>query len=693
MLRPFITCLIVFLTFASGAQAAPRAEPRHVQELDAPWQFVRAEASTDESSPPTAMAWQKVTLPHTYNAADGADGGGYYRGAAWYKTQVQFDAKVPSERTFIEFDGAAVVADIWVNGTHVGRHEGAYARFRFDITDALKAGSNEIAVRTGNAKVDSIAPLGGDFTVFGGLFRKVRLVSVADAHFDMMDYGGPGLYLTPSKVTSKSAMLGAVARVSNASKESKSLTVRLSLIDATGAVVKTFNSALKVAAGAEGTAALNGAISRPHLWNGVTDPYLYTVRAELISNGAVLDTIDQPLGFRDVRIDPNNGLYLNGQHVAVHGVNLLHSGRPEKGLAVSDADIDQDMAIMRDMGANGLRFVHFQHPPHAYDKADQDGFLVWTEIPMNGVISGTPAFQANITQQFKELIRQNYNHPSVIMWGIGNEVYKSDADSNRLMDVLQKVAGEEDANRPTVYANCCSAPNAPHAMHTNVIGYNIYNSWYPGQDGTMGDWVKAAHDLVPTRPMAISEYGAGASILQQEDPPAKPVPASYWHPEQYQALAHESDWRDLRDKPYLWGTFIWVGFDLASDGRKEGDHDGINDKGLVTYDRAVRKDAYYWYQANWSDKPMIYITSRRFVERTTDSVAVKVYANAESVTLTVNGKALATVKVDDHIAIWPDVPLSPGENRITVTGAAAGGQTITDAVVWTRTITNDDTVK
>ncbi len=687
MLRPFVTCLIVLLALASSAQA----EPRHSQELDTSWQFVRAEASTDQSTPPSAMAWQKITLPHTYNAADGADGGGYYRGAAWYKTQVQFKAKSPSERTFIEFDGAAVVADIWVNGTHVGKHEGAYARFRLDITDELKAGANEIAVRTSNAKVDSVAPLGGDFTVFGGLFRKVRLVSVADTHFDMMDYGGPGLYLTPSKVTSKSAALGVVARVSNASKDSKSLTVRLSLIDASGSVVKTFNAPIKIAEGAEGTVSLNGTISHPHLWDGETDPYLYTARAELISNGQVMDTVEQPLGFRDIRIDPNNGLYLNGKHIAVHGVNLFHSGRPEKGLAVSDADIDQDLTIMRDLGANGLRFVHFQHPPHTYDKADQAGFLVWTEIPMNGVISGTPAFQANITQQFKELVRQNYNHPSVMMWGIGNEVYKSDDDSNRLMDTLQKIAGEEDATRPTVYATCCGAPNAPHAMHTNVIGYNIYNGWYPEQKGSLGDWAKAAHDLVPTRSIAISEYGAGASILQQEDPPAKPVPASYWHPEQYQALFHETAWRDLREKPYLWGTFIWVGFDLASDGRKEGDRDGINDKGLVSYDRTVRKDAFYWYQANWSDKPMVYITSRRFVDRSTDRADVKVYSNAETVMLSVNGKTLPSVKVSDHIATWQNVPLSSGENRLAVNGTTAGGQAVTDAVVWNRTVANDGT--
>jgi beta-galactosidase len=678
MLRPFVTCLIVLLTIASGVQAAPR----HVQELDGPWQFIRAEASTDQSAPPLVMAWQNVILPHTYNALDGADGGGYYRGAAWYKTQVQFDARIPSERTFIEFDGAAVIADIWINGTHVGKHEGAYARFRFDITDELRPGQNEIAVRTSNAKIDSVAPLGGDFTVFGGLFRKVRLVSVAEAHFDMMDFGGPGVYLTPSKVTSKSTMLAAVARVTNASKEAKSLTVRLSLIDATGAVVETFNSALNVAADAEGTATLSGVISRPHLWNGVTDPYLYLVRAELVSNGVVVDKLDQPLGFRDIRIDPNKGLYLNGQHVAIHGVNLFHSGRPEKGLAVSEADIDQDLTIMRDMGANGLRFVHFQHPPHAYDKADQDGFLVWTEIPMNGVISSTPAFQANITQQFKELVRQNYNHPSVIMWGIGNEVYKSDDDSNRLMDVLQKIAGEEDATRPTVYAHCCSAPNAPHAMHTNVIGYNIYNGWYPEQKGSLGDWVKSAHDLVPIRSIAISEYGAGASILQQEDPPVKPTPASYWHPEQYQALFHETAWRDLRDKPYLWGTFVWVGFDLASDGRKEGDRDGINDKGLVTYDRQTRKDAYFWYQANWTKDPMVYITSRRLIDRKAGATSIKVYANTKRASLILNGTAVATVPVNDHIAEWADVTLSAGSNTVQVVGETQSGARATDQVVW-----------
>jgi hypothetical protein len=666
-----------------GAGVSTAAE-RRVVPLDGTWQFVRTEASPEGSAPPSIMAWKEVSVPHTYNAADGADGGGYYRGAAWYKTKIQFQPDAENPVTFIEFDGAALVADVWVNGTHIGRHEGAYARFRFDVSDKLKPGINEIAVRTSNAKVDNVAPLGGDFTVFGGLFRSVRLVSVSKTHFSMMDYGGPGVYLTPSKVTSKSTSLAAKVLVHNAAETAQTLSVRLTLKDVDGKTVKVMNKPVTVAAGQTSTVALDSTLSKPNLWNGVVDPYLYTVRAEIIADGEIADSLDQSLGFRDVRIDPNKGLFLNGRATPIHGVNLFHSGRPDKGLAVSNAEIDQDLGIMKDMGANGLRFVHFQHPPHAYDKADQSGFLVWTEIPLNSAVSGTPAFQTNITQQFRELVRQNYNHPSVIMWGLGNEVYKSDEDSNRIMAELQTIAGTEDPIRPTVYAHCCSSPNAPHAMHSSVIGYNIYNGWYPEQKGSMGDWVAAAHALVPNRSIAVGEYGAGASVLQQEDAPAQPVTLSYWHPEQYQALFHEKSWRDLRDKPYLWGTFIWVGFDLASDGRKEGDRDGINDKGLVTYDRTARKDAYYWYQANWSDKPMVYITSRRFVERTTETVTVKIYANTKTVSLSVNGQELSPATVEDRIATWQNVALVPGENRIKATAPASDGTSITDEVVWTR---------
>jgi len=651
------------------------AKDRLIQNLDAPWQFIRAESSENLSSLSDFMSWKPVSLPHTYNALDGADGGGYYRGAAWYKTtfNVPFDRK--NQRTFIEFDGAATVADVWVNGNSVGRHVGGYARFRFDITAQLKNGENTISVRTSNAKTTKAPPIGGDFTVFGGLYRNVRLVTTADIHFDMLDFGGKGVYLKADKVLSQDASLTATARIANDSSSTAKISVRLSLIDSEGKSVQTdvTKVSLKPKTIVPVELTLNGLI--PHLWDGVKDPYLYSVKAELINeNTRTKDTVDdvtQLFGFRDIRIDNSSGLTLNGRLVPIHGVNLFHSGRPEKGLAVNDADIDQDLKILREMGVNGIRLVHFQHPPHTYDEADRLGYLIWTEIPLNGAVDPGQEFAANAEQQLRELIRQNYSHPSVMVWGLGNEVYKSDADSNRIFDQLQLVAHSEDPHRPTIYAHCCSSPDAPHAKHTDIIGFNIYNGWYPDQKGSMGDWADRAHALLKDKVFAISEYGAGASVLQQEESPKNPTPDSYWHPEQYQAQFHENSWRQLREKPYLWGNFIWVAFDLASDGRHEGDRDGINDKGLVTYDRLIRKDAYYWYQVNWTDKPAIYITSRRFTQRSTSPVTIKVYSNLAKIKLTVNGVILPEATVVDHIAQLDKIVLRPGSNEIVASDAVS----------------------
>jgi beta-galactosidase len=359
----------------------------------------------------------------------------------------------------------------------------------------------------------------------------------------------------------------------------------------------------------------------------------------------------------------------------------MHSARPGKGIAVTDAEVAEDFAIIREMGATGVRLVHFQHPQAAYDEADRLGLAAWTEIGVNGQVEDTPAFRANAARQLRELIAQNYNHPSVVLWGVGNEVYADDAPTTRVLRELHEVARQADPSRPTTYAHCCQADDHPKAMITEVIGFNRYFGWYPDQQGTtIGEWAARFHAAHPERPFAVSEYGAGASILHQQDPPGTVVPASGWHPEQYQALYHEKNWLELKDKPYIWGTFVWVAFDLASAGRNEGDRRGINDKGLVTYDRKVRKDAWYWYQAWWSDKPMLHITSSRFTLRHDPSATVKVYTNAAAATLFVNGQEAGTRRAENRIVTWP-VTLREGASDIEVR-AAAGDEMLSDDVRW-----------
>jgi beta-galactosidase len=413
----------------------------------------------------------------------------------------------------------------------------------------------------------------------------------------------------------------------------------------------------------------------PRLWDGVRDPYLYQVVTRIGADG---DAVSVPLGVRTAAIDPARGFILNGKPYPLRGANLMHSARPGKGTAITDAEVAEDFAILRDMGSTGVRLTHFQHPQAAYDEADRLGLALWTEIGVNGEVADTPEFRANAAQQMRELIAQNYNHPSVVMWGVGNEVYSTDPSVTRILTDLNAVAKAADPSRATVYAHCCQEDDHPKAMVTDAIGFNRYFGWYPDSGNSdIGAWADGFHAKHPERAFAVSEYGAGASILHQEDPPAVVDPGSGWHPEQYQTLYHEKNWLALKDRPYLFATFVWVAFDLASAGRNEGDRRGINDKGLVTYDRRTRKDAYYWYQANWSDKPMLYITSRRFVERPDPSVEVKAYTNAGPATLFVNGEQLSSIEPKDHILRWT-IRLRPGEHKVEVRGASG----LVDRVTW-----------
>ena len=651
-----------------------QADSRRVVPLIAEWKFMKGDVKEAEAFAFDDKQWLPVTLPHTFNATDG-ESANYYRGPAWYRRSFEVKAVLPDRRVFVQFDGAALRSDIWVNGHYIGRHDGGHAGFRFDITQTLRAGRNQVAVRVDNSKIPGITPLGGDFTVFGGLYRPVSLIEVDATHFDLKDHGGPGVYACVGELNREAAAILVEMRVANDGPHRRRVPVVLSLLDGQGQAVASGRRSIELAPNTVGTTHVRLHLPSPRLWDGVRDPFLYRLVARLGGGG---DEVAVPIGVRSFRFDPERGFILNGRPYPLHGANLMHSARPGKGTAVTDAETAEDFAILREMGSTGVRLVHFQHPQAAYDEADRLGLVAMTEIGLNGEAADTPEFRENAADQLRELMSQNYNHPSVVMWGLGNEIYSTEPHVLTLLEELNRLATRADPTRPTVYAHCCQADDHPKAMVTGVIGFNRYFGWYPDQKGTIGEWAERFHAAHPERPFGVTEYGAGASILHQEDPPRQPVPASGWHPEQYQALYHERNWRELRDKPYLWGTFAWVAFDLASAGRREGDRPGINDKGLVTYDRKTRKDAFYWYKANWSDEPVLYLTSRRFTQRFDPDVEVKAYTNRGAATLLLNGKAAGTVEPQDHILRW-QVRISEGENRIEL--RSSDGK-LSDGAVW-----------
>lgn len=662
-----------------GAPAV--AQQRVVTPLDAGWRFQRAD------TPGAALAefddgrWASITLPHSFNAADGDDGGGYYRGPGWYRRMLTLAAVPAGRRVHLQFDGAAIASDAWVNGRHVGRHEGGHSRFRFDVTDALHAGANLIAVRVDNGRNPGIAPLGGDFTVYGGLYRRVFLVESAAAHIDLLDHGGPGVYATTRSLDDSAASIDVLVRLAN-DGAARPLTLHLIARDAAGRTVAAASRPLALAAGARQAVTLPLRIARPRRWNGRADPYLYSLAAELRDGAATIDEVAVPLGLRTIAFDPARGFLLNGSPYPLNGVNLQAPARPGRGWAVTDAEIAADMTTLDELGITGLRLAHFQHPPAVYEEADRRGFPIWTEIPLNGAVDDGPAFDANVRQQMRELIRQTMNHPSVVLWGIGNEVYATTPEVTRMLRAANETAHAEDPSRPTIYAHCCQGDDHEKARISDVIGFNRYYGWYSGRPDELGGWADGFHAKYPRRAFAIGEYGAGGSILHQASPPFAPVvPAGGWHPEQWQTLVHEASWRQLATRPWLFGNFIWVAFDFASDGRAEGDRPGINDKGLVSYDRAVRKDAFYFYQAQWADRPVLHIAERRHDRRTEPATEVKVYGNGGPVRLSLNGRTLGSVTPQGRIARWP-VTLAPGANRIEVT-ATRNGVAMRDAVVWT----------
>ena len=668
----------------SAAQAA------EVRPLSDGWRFVRNDAAGAEAVGFDDKAWTTVSTPHTYNIADSGIGGAkargepegvYYRGPAWYRLALDHAPKA-GQRYVLQFDGAALKADVYLNGQKLGTHEGGYAAFRYDVTETLKAGRNVLAVRVDNARNTRFAPLNGDFNVFGGLYRAVKLVETSDVHVDLGDWGGPGLYGRTEALSAGQAKIAAKVLVRNDRKAASNVQVVTSILDAKGAVAAQAKSSTRLATG-QGQAVQQALVlKKPKLWEGRRSRYLYRLRTEVRVDGKLVDTAEVPLGVRTVGLDGQGRFLLNGKPYALYGANIQMPTRFGKGPIISDAEIDEDMAIMADMGVTALRLAHMQHPQRVYDEADRLGILLTTEVPLIDDIDPSDAFRENLVQQMRELIAQNVNHPSVALWGIGNELRTTGEAPNKLLAALQSTAKALDPSRPTTYAHCCLKDDDPVAQHSDTVSYNRYFGWYWTESKDIGPWADELHGRLPKRPIGVSEYGAGASILHQEDPVLRrPVADGYWHPEQWQTGFHEVHWRELKKREYLWSNFIWVGFDFPSFKRNEGDRPAINDKGLVTEDRKVRKDAYYWYQANWSQVPMLHITSSRDVAKRIARTKVKVYSNQPSVRLRLNGGDWATVPVEDHIALW-EIDLAKGENVVEAT-TQAGGKTLSDSVRWT----------
>jgi beta-galactosidase len=653
--------------------------------LNSGWRFHKGDVSGAQAPAFNDGAWTAISVPHTWNAQDGADGGDdYYRGIGWYRRRITVPADLAGKMLFLQFAGANQVADVWIDGTHLGQHQGGYSRFRFGATANLTPGTESvIAVKVTNANNPDIAPLSADYTFQGGIYRNVSLYAVDKLAVRMLDYAGPGIYLRQRSVTAATATVDVRATVFNNNTTSRSLVVRAIVTDADGTIVADLSSAPQTIGANSGLDVVQTlTIANPRRWNGLADPYKYSATVEIqdATAGKVTDVVTEPLGLRSFSLDPATGFSLNGKHLGLHGVNL-HQDRAGTGWAESDADHTQDFALITELGATAVRMAHYQHDQKDYNLADATGVVVWAEIPLVNGTTNSTAFTASTQNQLRELIRQNYNHPSIVMWSIGNEQRSDDTATNTLLASLAALVKSEDPDRISTYANNLGN-DAGVAGHADTTAYNKYFGWYGGSYNDLGGWADSLHQAEPNRTFALSEYGAGANTAQHALNPSAPSSGGSFHPEEYQSLLHEASWKQLATRPFVWGSFVWNMFDFASDSRNEGSQPGINDKGLVTRDRATRKDAFYWYKANWSTAPTLYITSRRWTTRTDATTEVKVYSNAAEVTAVLNGASLGSRTGSDRIFTWTGVELRSGANTLTVTASIAGA-THTDTVTWT----------
>ena len=545
--------------------------------------------------------------------------------------------------------------------------------------------------------------------MYGGLYRPVSIVFTSKTHLDLMDYGSFGVYAETTSVTPAGAQIQVRARVRNDSEQSGTYALRTMFVDAQGKVAGQQQESVTVGPASVVERTVNVAVAQPHLWQGVEDPYLYHLVVELSNKPTqVVDSVSLPFGIRQVRFDPNSGLFLNGKHVTVHGVGY-HQDREGNGWASEPEDVAADEAMMREMGVTGIRLTHYQHGQPIHDLADRDGLVLWDEIPLvsqwtlGESLQPTAELRENARQQLRELIAQDFNHPSVVTWSIGNEIDFGNSipafvgnksgiapDPLPLLKELNQLAHELDPGRPTTLATCCEgiryAPDTVvpiTAAVTDLSGANRYFGWYYNKPSDLGPHLDALHHNRPSQPMAVTEYGAGGAVsLHSDNPLGGPESRNRPQAEEYESYIHEQNWATMRSKPYLWGTFLWNSFDFGSTTRNEGNAQDINTKGIVTFDHKYRKDAYFFYKANWTATPTVHINSSLYTERAYRVADVRVYSNAVKTSLKVNGKLIGILSdCADRICVWNGVVLSPGANNIIAIGSFPKGD-VEDKVQW-----------
>ncbi len=633
---------------------------RQITNINENWYFSKEAKSAPESLP---NDWEMLNLPHTWNGTDGQDGGNdYYRGTCYYAKMLSGDMFAGKPVNYLQFDGVNSSATIYWNGKEMTRHHGGYSTFRVKLDDIKE--ENLLVVAADNAANDFVYPQNADFTFYGGIYRDVKIVGVEEAHFDLDFWGAPGIKVTPIVNGENAEVEVDTFLVADGTGE-----VNIRILDQEGNIIleqKVTADQWQAAKAGEDESSTSAKLAKAvfvmenvHLWNGRKDPYLYTAKAELIRENAVVDEISARFGCRSFVFDPENGFILNGKPYPLRGVSR-HQDRPGVGNALTFEQHKEDLELILEMGANTIRLAHYQHAQAFYDLCDEKGLVLWAEIPY--ISQHMPKGLENTASQMKELIFQNYNHPAIVVWGVSNEITMSGGAKNPSLlenhHILNDLVHELDKTRKTTMAVVTMCDRDEEIVHiTDTVSYNHYFGWYGGNVNMYGPWFDEFHKKYPDTPIGISEYGCEALNWHTSNP------AQGDYTEEYQAYYHEELIKTIDKRPYLWATHVWNMFDFAADARAEGGENGMNHKGLMTFDRKYKKDAFFAYKAWLSDEPFVHICGKRYVDRVEDVTKVTVYTNQPEVELFADGESIGKQQKGEYPFFYFEVK-NAGETKL-----------------------------
>ena len=685
----FFSVLFAFTIAAKG---------REVSLFNEGWEFKRGpfeESSSLHITNHKGGSWSKVTIPHTWNNLDmqtALSGLGlrtpqerYYTGEAYYKKSYRPDISLKEKRLFLRFEGVGAVASVYVNNRFAGSHKGAYSAFAIEIGSLLNYGEeNEIFLIVDNSARPDVIPINHTlFGVYGGIYRDVSLIVTEKVNIAVTDYASPGIYLTQKELSTKQARINLKVKLDNKTAKRQDIRLLTKVLEMDGKLKTKVESNYTLPLQGRQIKEQELTIRNPHLWQGLEDPYLYKVVTQVWLEGKLLDEVVQPLGLRTVEIKANEGVFLNGKKIPMYGV-CRHQDWLGKGSALTTKEHDIDLAIIQEIGATTVRFAHYQQAEYIYSKCDSIGLLVWAEIPFVNRVSTLEG--ENAKQQLRELIRQNFNHPSIYIWGLHNEVYTPYEFTNSLTTELDDLAKSEDPYRYTVSVNGHNTVEQEANLNADVQGINHYFGWYGGVISDIANWIEHLESNYSNVKLMLSEYGTEANIDHQQEVVIDRGDCCGYdknYNESFATRFHEEQWGHIAKTDLLLASYIWNTFDFATPGSSQGGVQSRNMKGLVTFDRKVKKDPFYWYKANWSKEPVVYITQRRVAYRGNEITPVTVYSNRGVPTLIVNGVEIKepTQGTTAVHYVFEGVKLTEGENKVEAV-VTAGDERFADHVLW-----------